>query len=205
MRYKRNVSVFLNVQCNNFFANVSELLPEVEFHIGLFMLLFHQIKIHTDIRTELHEMKPPSKMFLPEIWEAYRASLPYQRIIKLIDSDLKHLEAYFKEVKSRVDQGIKNGANRSKYADILALFDEFYAGFKENQFLGGAYEAIIKVIINDIKKQEKKVRDRNLLTKLVITIYPFKYLNDSIDFGLFYEREDEELERLRAGFGELNI
>jgi hypothetical protein len=23
MRYKRNVSVFLNVQCNNFFANVS--------------------------------------------------------------------------------------------------------------------------------------------------------------------------------------
>jgi len=65
MRYKRNVSVFLNVQCNNFFANVSELLPEIEFHIGLFCLLFHQIKIHSDIKEELNEKKPPSKMFLP--------------------------------------------------------------------------------------------------------------------------------------------
>lgn len=27
MRYKRNVSVFLNVQCNNFFSNVCEILP----------------------------------------------------------------------------------------------------------------------------------------------------------------------------------
>ena len=65
MRYKRNVSVFLNVQCNNFFANVSDILPEIEFHIGLFSLLYHQIKIHTDIKSELHELKPPSKMFLP--------------------------------------------------------------------------------------------------------------------------------------------
>lgn len=96
MRYKRNVSVFLNVQCNNFFANVSEILPEIEFHIGLFVLLYHQIKIHFTIREELNEKKPPSKMFLPEIWDAYRASIPYQRIIRLIESDLKHLETYFK-------------------------------------------------------------------------------------------------------------
>ena len=139
MRYKRNVSVFLNVQCNNFFANVAEILPEIEFHVGLFALLYHQIKIHTDIRAEINEEKPPSKMFLPEIWDAYRRSIPYQRIIKLIDSDLKHLEAYFKEVKSRIDMGIKSNQNRAKFSDLLSVFDDYYASFKENKFLEGAY------------------------------------------------------------------
>lgn len=69
-------------------------------------------------------------MFLPEIWEAYRNSLPYQRIIKLIESDLKHLEAYFKEVKSRVDIGIKNNQNRAKFSDLLSVFDDYYASYK---------------------------------------------------------------------------
>ncbi len=96
MRYKRNVSVFLNVQCNNFFTNASENLSELHFHVGLFILLFQQIKIHHEIKEELGSKKSPSKRFLPEIWEAYLNSIPYQRIIKLIDSDLKHLESYFK-------------------------------------------------------------------------------------------------------------
>jgi hypothetical protein len=188
MRYKRNVSVFLNVQCNNFFSNVSEILPEVEFHIELFVLLFHQIKIHFTIKEELNEKKPPSKMFLPEIWDAYRSSIPYQRINKLIDSDLKHLEAYFKEVKSRVELNIKSSQNRAKMPDLLSIFDDYYSGFKENQHNEGAYEAIIKIIINDIRKSDKKVRDKRLFTKLLITIQPFRYLQESIDFGLFYER-----------------
>jgi len=81
----------LNVQCNNFFSNVAEILPEIEFHIGLFILLYHQIKIHQEIKEEISSKKPPSKMFLPEIWEAYIVSIPFQRITKLIDSDLKHL------------------------------------------------------------------------------------------------------------------
>ena len=102
MRYKRNVSVFLNVQCNNFFTSATEIIPEIQFHIGLFMLLFHQIKIHNEIKEELLAKKPPSKAFLPEIWEAYLISIPYQRISKLIDSDLKHLLSYFKEVKTRI-------------------------------------------------------------------------------------------------------
>lgn len=68
-----------------------------------------------------------------------------------------------------------------------------------------AYEGIMKIIINDLKKSEKKIKDRNLFTKLIITVQPFKYLQESIDFGLFYEREDEELEKLRGVYGELNV
>jgi len=34
------------------------------------------------------------------------------------------------------------------------------------------------------------IKDNNLKTKLKITENPFKYLNQSIDFGLFYEREN---------------
>jgi len=63
----------------------------------------------------------------------------------------------------------------------------------------------MKIIINDLKKSEKKIKDKNLFTKLIITVHPFKYLQESIDFGLFYEREEEELEKLRGVFGELNI
>lgn len=101
--------------------------------------------------------------------------------------------------------GINTPQNRAKYTDLLNIFDDYYTNYKENKFLEGAYEAIMKIIISDVKKSEKKVRDRNLFSKLVITMHPFKYLQESIDFGLFYEREDEELDKLRGMFGELNV
>ena len=81
---------------------------------------------------------------------------------------------------------MKNEQNRQKHHDMLVIFDDFYESFKENKFLDGAYEAIIKTIIRDIKKTEKKLKDKRLFTKLMITIVPFKYLQESIDFGLFY-------------------
>ena len=34
----------------------------------------------------------------------------------------------------------------------------------------------MKIIISDVKKTEKKLRDRHLFTKLIITMHPFKYL-----------------------------
>ncbi len=64
---------------------------------------------------------------------------------------------------------------------------------------------MVKLIIIDIKKTERKMRDKWLFTKLVMSINPFKYLQESIDFGLFYEREEEEMQKLRNSFGELNI
>lgn len=108
-------------------------------------------------------------------------------------------------MKSRIEIGIKSNQNRAKYPDLLNIFDDYYANYKENKFLESAYEAIMKIIISDVKKTERKLKDRNLFTKLVITMHPFKYLQENIDFGLFYEREEEELERLRNMFGELNV
>jgi hypothetical protein len=157
------------------------------------MLLFHQIKIHSSIKEELASKKPPSKMFLPEIWDAYLISIPYQRIVKLIDSDLKHLESYFKEVNSRVEAGLKNAANRSKYVEVTKYFEEYYNASKQNVFNEESYEALMNILIGEIRKGEKKVKDKRLFSKLLITIRPFKYLKESIDFGLFYEREEEEM------------
>lgn len=50
IRYKRNVSVFLNVQCNNFFSQASEKIPEHLFYIGLYILLRRQIFIHKGLK-----------------------------------------------------------------------------------------------------------------------------------------------------------
>lgn len=50
MRYKRNVSVFLNVQCNSFFTQLADSLEERFFYIGLFLLLRRQIYIHKELK-----------------------------------------------------------------------------------------------------------------------------------------------------------
>ena len=50
MRYKRNVSVYLNVQCNSFFTLTNEILEELHFYMGLYMLLSYQIHIHSNIK-----------------------------------------------------------------------------------------------------------------------------------------------------------
>lgn len=47
------------------------------------------------------------------------------------------------------------------------------------------------------------IKDASFLTKLKIITNPFKYLQPSIDFGMFYEQEQEELENLRLDFPEL--
>lgn len=58
MRYKRNVSVYLNVQCNSFFTITNEILDEIYFYVGLYLLLFYQIQIHGNIKKELQSPKP---------------------------------------------------------------------------------------------------------------------------------------------------
>ena len=69
----------------------------------------------------------------------------------------------------------------------------------------GAYEGIIKKIIQDLQKSGKKMKDKNIFAKLLMTTFPFKYLQENIDFGLFYEREDEELEKIKGNFAELYV
>lgn len=101
MRYKRNVSVFLNVQCNSFFTQLAEVLEERHFYIGLYLLLKRQIFIHRELKQELSCGKPKQKIS-PQIWNQYLKSGAHSRITRLIQCDLKHLSSYFKEVKMRV-------------------------------------------------------------------------------------------------------
>lgn len=66
-----------------------------------------------------------------------------------------------------------------------------------------AYGEILEFLVAAIEKIDLK--DRNLITKLKITINPFKYLKEKIDFGLFYEQENEYLEGLRLDYPELKV
>lgn len=51
MRFKRNISVFLNVQCNSFFTQAGDALKDCLFYIGLFILLRRQISLHKELRS----------------------------------------------------------------------------------------------------------------------------------------------------------
>lgn len=51
MRFKRNISVFLNVQCNSFFTQVGDVLKDGLFYIGLYILLRRQIALHKDLKS----------------------------------------------------------------------------------------------------------------------------------------------------------
>lgn len=91
-------------------------------------------------------------------------------------------------MKNRVELGLKNQQNRAKYPDFIKIFDDYYNDAKNNKYNEEAYDAIIKVIISELKKCEKKVKDKRLFSKLLITVRPFRYLKETLDFGLFYER-----------------
>ena len=47
---------------------------------------------------------------------------------------------------------LKNNQIRAKFPDLLQVFDAYYNGFKENKFVEEANEALVKIIINDIRK-----------------------------------------------------
>lgn len=96
-------------------------------------------------------------------------------------------------MKNRVELGLKNQQNRAKYADLIRVFEDYYNDAKDNKFNEEAYDAVVKIIISELKKSEKKIKDKRLFSKLVITVRPFRYLKDTLDFGLFYEREEEEM------------
>lgn len=121
MRYKRNVSVFLNVQCNSFFTELADKLEERYFYIGLYILLKRQICIHKDLKQELSCGKAKENIPAP-IWSQYLKSGAHSRISRLIDCDLKHLESYFKEVKMRASKCVE----KAPVEDIVGIFEKHF-------------------------------------------------------------------------------
>ena len=175
------MSVFLNVQCNSFFSIAGEKLPELLFYIGLFILLRHQINIHEELQKMLCEDKPIAK-FPAEVWPLYIKSSAHGRVLKLVECDLKHLSSYFKEVKGRVTKAIKGKQNN--IAETINVFEKNF--LESEKFNQEAYVEVIKAIINELDKSG--IKEPNFVTKLKISMDPFKYLDEEIDFGLFYER-----------------
>ncbi len=45
-------------------------------------------------------------------------------------------------------------------------------------------------------KSELKPKEKIFFTKITICSNPFKYLSKNIDFGLFYEAEEEEIQKI---------
>lgn len=126
MRYKRNVSVYLNVQCNSFFTVTNEVLDELYFYMGLYLLLSYQINIHSNIKKDLLSGKSPSGNIPNDVWVTYLKSTSHSRITKLVETDLKHLEAYFSEVKSRVTVSLKDKKNVDNKSNLVAVFTKYY-------------------------------------------------------------------------------
>lgn len=126
MRYKRNVSVYLNVQCNSFFTITNEVLDELYFYMGLYLLLSYQINIHSNIKKDLFSGKTPSENIPNDVWVNYLKSSSHSRITKLVETDLKHLEAYFSEVKSRVSVSLKEKKNVDNKSNLVAVFTKYY-------------------------------------------------------------------------------
>lgn len=63
------------------------------------------------------------------------------------------------------------------------------------------YQQSILELVKILK--EKNVKDKLFLLKMTISTNPFKYLPKKLDFGLFYEAEDEELDKIQIKNPEL--
>ena len=184
MRYKRNVSVYLNVQCNSFFTVTNEILDELYFYIGLYLLLSYQINIHGNIKKELQSPKPLSDKIPEGIWGTYLKSSAFARITKLVETDLKHLEAYFSEVKSRVTGSLKDKKNAENKSPLLAVFTKYYN--KKEGHDNEIYQECL-VEMTKLLRSKNEIKDKWFIMKMSICTNPFKYLPKSLDFGLFYE------------------
>lgn len=75
-----------------------------------------------------------------------------------------------------------------KTEEICKVFQKNFLN-QDEKFNEDAFKTIITLLNELIHKVG--VKDVNLITKLKICADPFKYLDKSIDFGLFYERENE--------------
>lgn len=87
-----------------------------------------------------------------------------------------------------MNSSLKDKKNIDNKSVALGSFIKYFNN-KEG-FDSENYEIVMSELIKMISP---KLKDKNLIIKLRMTIKPFKYLDKSLDFGIFYESEQEEL------------
>ncbi len=127
-------------------------------------------------------------------------SSAFSRITKLVETDLKHLKAYFSEVKSRVTASLKDKKNMENKSNLVTAFTKYYHTNEghDNEIYQECLQEVAKLL-----RSKSEIKDKWFLMKMNICTNPFKYLHKGLDFGLFYESEEEELEKIYAKHGEL--
>lgn len=78
---------------------------------------------------------------------------------------------------------------KSQPHEIIGIFEKYFLNEDQANFDEQQFKVIIDFLIQLINKVGCK--DNDMKTKLKITVNPFKYLDQNVDFGLFYERESE--------------
>ena len=71
---------------------------------------------------------------------------------------------------------------------IVGIFTKYFLE-NEEAFNPEAFADIVSFLIEELERVG--IKDINIMTKLKITTNPFKYLLPTIDFGMFYEQENE--------------
>lgn len=117
-----------------------------------------------------------------------------------MECDIKHLSSYFKEVKARLNKALE----KAEVSNIIGIFQKYFAINKEEEeFNDETFIEIMDLLIEELNKAHFK--DANLKTKLKMAENLYRYFGPHVDFGLFYERENEELEDFRSRFPELRV
>ena len=91
-----------------------------------------------------------------------------------------------------------------KYAEnkshLLAVFAKYYN--KKDGYDNEIYQECLTEMTK-LLRNKNEIKDKWFIMKMSICTNPFKYLPKSLDFGLFYESEEEELEKICAKHAEL--
>lgn len=81
---------------------------------------------------------------------------------------------------------VQKAIESCEVSEILGIFDKYFINDEEN-FNEEVFIQIMNSLIDLLMKNG--IKDINFLTKLKMTLSPFKYLDKNLDFGLFYEHE----------------
>ena len=83
---------------------------------------------------------------------------------------------------------MKKAIECSEVSEIMGIFEKYFMKDEQN-FYEKPYIEIMDFLINLLR--QLPLKDNKFLVKLKMTENPFKYFDRNLDFGIFYEHENE--------------